>query len=149
MTIIVPQFLQNKYEVRKTKSLRVSSLYVGLCVGGVNGVDYCSVYNTPHFQFAKAAVVDGNENSTKHYKNYREYAANYKAACTEVEFDQLVRSIVKNGYDSNRFPILVWRYWRNFYFWSVADGFHRLAILAALGELKVVCGVLCKKKSCR
>ncbi|MDC0006033.1 ParB/Srx family N-terminal domain-containing protein [Gammaproteobacteria bacterium] len=117
--------------------LPLKKLYVGLRAKNSDVINYVSVRDTPHFFFVKN-FLEGTPISSVHgYEDYSQYLAAYWHPLDEDSFKNLIISIRENGYDADTKPILVVRSIRTplpLGRYQVLDGFHRLAILAALGH---------------
>lgn len=98
------------------------------------------VYETPHFHMA-CSFLEG-ENSTEYqhnFTNYKQYWQKNKAGFLEESFDKrfhifrcLTIDIASEGYDLSS-PIIVKKDLKSSKY-ILLDGFHRLAILAALNK---------------
>jgi len=133
-------YINDEYRPGKYKTANISSLYVG-CKSIVSGkVEYVRVTETPHFLFASNALHGTPISSALGYTNYAHYISVNWHPCSEDDFTNLITSIKEKGYDNKNYPILVHKSLRRP--WpldrmDVIDGFHRLAVLAALGEKKI------------
>lgn len=140
----VPDFLPGFVFVAY-RLVSIHMLYVGLLNVNKGEVKYVSVYQTPHYLYAKRAIDRGLSCDVAQSQSYPNYRKIHPQSHSVERFDSLIQSMLKTGYDAETSPILVFRHWRRvvpFGRWDVADGFHRLAILAAMGEQKVVVGLL-------
>lgn len=146
--IDLPIFLKEKFQIHKRKVVSINKLFVGL--KNNKGISYVHILNTPHYWFAKK-VIDKEE--TKIYNDinyYQKYINQYPDSRSEEKFLKLINSIQKYGYNFKSSPILVFRSIKRpvpICRWDLADGFHRLATLAALGTLKVEVITLKRKHS--
>jgi hypothetical protein len=139
----------NKYEADRLEMVNVDSLRVGLIDINSGHVSYILINKTPHYYFAKS-IIDSEKKldvGGSGYLNYNHYyEVNPKNASTPKQFIELTKKIIEDGYDFTNYPVLVYRHWsRPFPLrrLDVVDGFHRLAILAALGETEIM---VCKLK---
>lgn len=142
--------------IRRTHSsvsflqLPLNKLYVGLRAKNSDVINYVNVRDTPHFFFVKNFLEGSPISSVHGYENYSEYLAEYWHPLNEDSFKNLIISIRENGYDADTRPILAVRSIRTplpLGRYQVLDGFHRLAILAALGHHTVkVCRMRKKRR---
>ena len=139
----------NKYEADRLEMVNVDSLRVGLIDINSGHVSYILINKTPHYYFAKS-IIDSEKKfdiGGYDYLNYNHYfEVNPKNASTPEQFIELTKKIIEQGYDFTNFPVLVYRHYsRPLPLWhlDVVDGFHRLAVLAALGETEIM---VCKLK---
>lgn len=145
---ILPDFLSDKFQVDKLEIVDISSLRVGLVDLNSGCIRYIPINKTPHYCFAKS-VIDNEkelEIGSYGYLNYNHYSEVNSKACTPDQFIELTNKIIEGGYNYTSYPILVFRHWRRpLPIWrlDVADGFHRLAVLAALGGTNIM---VCKLK---
>ena len=141
----IPSFLENSFRIHKYRTVEIDNLFVGLLAMQGAGISYVKIYDTPHYIFAKH-VISGEPIEANHgYRSYDHYASINQSARTEKEFIKLIESISEISYDHKKRPVLVFRTWRRMYplnRWEVADGFHRLAILAALGHERLTVATL-------
>jgi len=113
-------------------------------------VKYLPVVETPHYIYVLHEQFGAPLRHMHGYKDYSQYLSIHPQSHSEEQFRQLIKDIRTNGYDWKNQPILVFRHWSrplHMNRWDVADGFHRLAILTALGESSVIVGTLKAKKS--
>ena len=139
-TIFLPRFLSVEFKLGDYKEVPISCLRVGLIGNSANNIKYVSIENTPHYSFALNFIHNLNTQKTFEYLSYECYVEAHPSTCSSEQFIDLIHKIKKNGYNSKSNPIMVFRHWsRPFPLKSldVADGFHRLAILAALGKTKI------------
>jgi hypothetical protein len=128
----------------------INNLYVGLINHYGSDIRYVPVIKTPHFVYARYVLKNEPMKILGNYQSYAHYRSIHPQSHSQEGFNSLIKSIQTRGYDWRQNPILVFRHWRRplpFNRWDVADGFHRLAVLAALGEKSVKVGVLRNKKS--
>ena len=128
--------------------VNVSSLRVGLIDLHSGCIRYIPVNITPHYYFVKSVINNEKEleMGSCGYLNYNHYSEVNSKTSPPDQFIELTNKIIEGGYDYTNYPILVFRNWRRpLPKWrlDVADGFHRLAILAAQGETKIM---VCKLK---
>lgn len=145
MNPLIPNFLDD-FKFKEIKKVEISNLFVGL-LSKNNSIDYVRIKNTPHHKFAQSYIFDSSnkEELKNEYINY----LNIQPTEHSVEkFESLIDNIKINGYDFKTTPILVWRHWTRplpLKRYDVADGFHRLAVLSALGYLNI-CVTMIEKK---
>jgi hypothetical protein len=142
MPIQKPEHLSNFYCQNNRIKVKVSKLYVGYAKG--KNINYTNVKNTIHYKFASSELKLVGDLD----KEYNDYHLNTGHDTNSVSYRRLIRVISEDGYNSKDYPILVYRSLSRPYpikRWDVIDGFHRLAILSALGveEVEVV---VCKYK---
>jgi len=133
----LPEFLAKTYVDGGKCVVNIDRLYVGLLPVSGRLASYVPVYDTPHYSFARHILEGVKWESVNGYRDYVHYASLHAHASTEDVFRELIFSIKRSGYDSTNRPIFVFRSWRRPWplsRWDVADGFHRLAVLAAMGE---------------
>jgi len=148
--LVLPEFLSSDFYFDQFITVNIEKLYVGLLSASDGKVMYLPIFKTPHYHFAKNAISGGAAGPITGYESYKDYAYRNRHMCSEEEFIELIENMRTHGYDWQNKPIFVFRHWsRPFPIgrWDVADGFHRLAILAALGEKKVKVGILRYKHS--
>jgi hypothetical protein len=141
----IPEFLMSEFCFDDFDLVDIINLYVGLVSVSGDCVVYVPVYNTPHYVFVRNVIYNEDICPAAGYQNYKHYLKTNPSACSERQFMRLIKDITDNGYDWKNRPILVFRNWRRYFprgRRDVADGFHRLAVLAALGENKIKVGVL-------
>lgn len=152
-TIYLPEYLKKKWQIDKNGVVDLSLLYVGLVVSGKDKTVYVNIVESPHYMFARYVLFGEEYNTVSGFESYDQYALFSHHACTEALFVELVCSIIRNGYQFECNPILVYRHWRRPFplgRWDVADGFHRLAILAALGFKRIpVCFLSRRENICQ
>lgn len=147
MSVILPSFLSNFLLTTHRKEVDINTLYVGLIN---NKINYISVYETPHYKFAKKILNDNSKVIlAQNSSNYKDYISMNSNSKTEKSFINLIMSIKNKGYDFKSSPILVFKPYRISFFkrWHVADGFHRLSILAALGNENIEVVILKRRLS--
>lgn len=141
LTIHLPLFIADNYECVEYKTIDIDNLNVGLLTPGGEKIKYVPIWETPHFLFAQqhstnipsSSIVNG-------YEDYAHYISLHEQGHTTDKFIKIINSIRIDGYDYVEEPILVFKNWKRQWpmnRWDVADGFHRLAVLAALGENQI------------
>lgn len=148
--IEIPIYLRTHFQIKDFRVLNIDNIYVGLKNKKKNKIDYVYVKQTPHFQFVQNFLFGIPNKNTLGYIDYNDYISTNPDARSEKRFIELINSIKDNDYDFVNSPILVFRPTRFFYFfkrWYVADGFHRLAILTALGQEKIFVSTLKNKQT--
>lgn len=148
--IIIPDYLSIDFKVHVRKIVHINLLNVGIQLLHSDEKKYTCIYDTPHYMHACHIINDDPLKVSHGYKNYDHYASLNVNVCTEEEFTGLINSINENRYDWEKRPILVFRHWKRplpIGRWDVADGFHRLAVLAALGERRIKVVTLRPKKN--
>lgn len=145
--ILLPNFLQANFEFKNFKTMNINNLYVGLFSSRFNKIVYKSIFYTPHFFYAKKFISRKITPELPEFIEYMSYIRFDKRSCIG-KFDNLIDSIISKGYKYREKPILVFKSIRrpfpiNRYY--VADGFHRLAILAALNKKNIDIAVLKNK----
>ena len=140
----LPIFLRRQFVSGSMVSVKMERIFVALKVDPLNGVKYTSIYSTPHYDFIRQYFC--NDKSVSENHEYSRYSSANVDASSPEEFMALADSIVNKGYNYNTNPIYVFSNWKRFFpigRLDVADGFHRLAILAALDQQNVM---VCKLK---
>ena len=148
--IMIPEFLARRFIIDGLRVVDVDRLYVGLLPLAGSAINYVSIYDTPHFLFVRHILHGAPVQPISEYVDYSHYITVHSHPCTEQHFRELITSIVRNGYDKTNKPIMVFRSWRRLWSptrWDVADGFHRLAILAAMGERSIQVVTLQQRKN--
>jgi len=143
---MLPNFLSDKFKIESLKLVNIDCLYVGLLGRNTNRIRYVSIKKTPHYYFVKNFIDDENMSYDSERLSYGDYSEINSDACSVDDFIKLIENIMSNGYIYKESPICVFKHWsRPLPVWrlDVADGFHRLAVLAALGETKIM---VCKLK---
>ena len=146
----LPLHLEKTFRIRGYCTVELDNLFVGLSLLHGAGISYVRIRDTPHYIFARH-VIHGEPAKANHgYSNYAHYASINDGVCAEQEFTKLIWSISDDPYDHKKSPILVFRTWRRVLplnRWDVADGFHRLAALAALGQEELTVATLRQRKT--
>lgn len=143
MTIYKPNSLNNFFNPKELIKVKVSKLYVGYVF--TNKVNYINVKNTIHYKYAVEEILNLKSGLENKYNDYHKKTGHNT---NSISYRKLIRNIKDTGYNSNLFPILVYRSLSRIYplkRWDVIDGFHRLAILSAMGHEEVEVAV-CKYK---
>jgi hypothetical protein len=145
---ILPGFLSDQFQVDKLEMVNVCSLRVGLVDLNSGCIRYIPVNRTPHYYFVKSVINNESELELGGcgYLNYSHYSEVNSKTCPPGQFIELINKIIEGGYNYTHCPILAFRHWRRplpISRLDVADGFHRLSVLAALGETKIM---VCKLK---
>jgi hypothetical protein len=141
----IPKFLAPDLCFDAFYLINIANLYVGLRQVSGGRVVYVLVYKTPHYVFARNVLFKENLYPVSGYQSYKQYSEINPTACSGKQFVDLIRDVTDNGYDWKNRPILVYRHWSRLFplgRWDVADGFHRLAVLAAIGEKNIIVGTL-------
>jgi len=145
LKLTIPYFLKKNFIFNKYYQANINDLFVGLLSISSRNPVYKSIFETPHYTFAKKTIFGINLKDTSEYKSYKHYSMINAHACSEKKFIKLIENIVENSYDWENKPILVFKNWRRplpLNRLDVADGFHRLAILAALDQKLIKVGLL-------
>jgi hypothetical protein len=132
----LPDFIKEEFKIFDRRKVKLSTLYVGLISIDSGVLQYVPVTQTPHYYFVRQELFGEKIGPVSEYRNYQHYADVNAHACSQDNFKRLIHSIRLDKYNYEQWPILVFRYWRRplpLFRWDVADGFHRLAVLAALG----------------
>lgn len=127
----------------------IDHLFVCLWLREDDRKAYVPIGETPHYAFVRQVLLGESIWPARGYDSYSQYIRLHPHPCTEERFIELIESFRTSGYDAEARPILVFRSWRRPYpltRWTVADGFHRLAILAAMGERCIPVATLKPKK---
>ncbi len=140
---IFPSFLNSNFALGDFQSVNIYKLYVGLRSKNKAKTKYVPVHKTPHYCFAKHHLYGNELYPVSGYQDYKHYINANSGTGSEEKYIQLIDSIKKRGYMWRTQPIFVFNHWTRLFplgRLDVADGFHRLAILSALGEeeIKVV-----------
>ena len=141
----LPKFVNNEFKFNCFSIVKIENIYVGLKPIYISKPIYTSIYKTPHYAFAKQIISGQKVDQQTGYSDYKHYSQINKTSCSEEKYCDLIDSFLKTGYDWQQNPILVFKNWRRpvpFNRWDVADGFHRLAILAALDFQIINVGLL-------
>lgn len=145
----LPIYLESKFKFHGFRTVRIQHLFVGLRPIAGGNARYVSVNETPHCIFVRHILYGEPLRSVHGYTGYGHYISINPHPCTEEVFIELTQSVVERGYQWDISPILVVRSWRRPWpicRWDVMDGFHRLAILAALNEKSLKVATLKPKK---
>ena len=133
----LPVFISAHHSPGKYINVNIRMLYVGLVQASNKKIKYVPIQKTPHYLFAKSVLTGKPIQPVSDYDSYSRYLIHNPHTCSENDFIKLINEMHLMGYDWQSHPILVFRHWRRplpFGRWDVADGFHRLAVLSALGE---------------
>ena len=146
--LILPYFLDD-FNFSGYRVVKLENLYIGYVYPN-NTTQYISIFSTPHYKLARYLCNPNEDDLNRLKHDYKQYHSNSNESERLKNFMNLIFEIKSNGYNWKDSPILVWRNWRrplpiNRY--DVADGFHRLAILAALGNKEIFVAKINYKKS--
>ena len=131
-------FIENKFVPIGYRIVNISNLYVGIIYPDLTK-NFVKITKTPHYQFAMNILHGHTVVPVSGYQDYEHYVELNWHPCDSASFVKLIRSIQEEGYDADNRPILVAKsLWRPLPVnrLDVIDGFHRLAVLAALGTKK-------------
>jgi len=149
-TVNIPNFLNENFYFSHFKVLNIDRLYVGLKDSNIGNIKYVNIKKTPHYYFVCEYL--GTQN--KHKENIIDYNDYIRSTTldprSKSKFIELINSINKNGYDFKESPILVFNTLKRpfpFGRFDVADGFHRLSILAALNTINIKVAVVKQNQS--
>jgi len=140
----LPLFLQKQFEIGELANIHIDDIFVAVKSSSLKTITYTSIYSTPHYFFIKNYLK--NESRLTIDNSYQKYTVDNSDACSSEDFIHLADSINNNGYSHEFKPIYVFKHWTRalpFGRFDVADGFHRLAIIAVLGHTTVT---VCKLK---
>lgn len=142
MNIFIPKYL-SKFKYIKHKILPIDKCLVGENFN--NKLIYRGIENTIHYRLISDYINNKKNISTTSL--YLDYIAKNKQNHKLLEFYSLADDIIKNGYNYEIYPILVFKNYRNIKnifcsYYCVIDGFHRLSILKALGFTKINIAVM-------
>jgi len=148
--ITIPIFLKKDFIFSHFKVVNIDRIYVGLINSNLGKIKYINIKKTPHYYFVcdYLGIKNKHEESVISYCDY--IKSNPLDPRSKQKFIELINSININGYNFKESPILVFKtFKRPFPFgrFDVADGFHRLSILAALGYENINVAVLKRKQS--
>lgn len=144
-----PDFLR-ELVVHEHRLVCIDQLYVGLISLDGSHIYYVPIIETPHYVFARHILKEEPMRCAHKYQSYSHYRAIHPQKHSVDVFKHLMITIKDKGYEWKVSPIFVFRHWRRPFpvdRWDVADGFHRLAILAALGEKKIQVTILRRKQN--
>tara|TARA_B100000787_G_C16088785_1_gene247922 strand:+ start:280 stop:786 length:507 start_codon:yes stop_codon:yes gene_type:complete len=148
--ITIPIFLKKDFIFSHFKAVNIDRIYVGLINSNLGKIKYINIKKTPHYYFVcdYLGIKNKHEESVISYCDY--IKSNPLDLKSKQKFIELINLINKNGYNFKESPILVFKtFKRPFPFgrFDVADGFHRLSILAALDSDNVNVAVIKRKQS--
>ena len=148
--IMIPDFLKENFYFSHFNIINIDRLYVGVIDLNLGNIKYINIKKTPHYYFVceYLGIKNKHKESTINYYNY--IKSNPLDPRFKQKFIELINSINKNGYDFKKSPILVFNTLKRpfpFGRFDVADGFHRLSILAALDSKKINVAVLKRNQS--
>lgn len=135
-------YLDNKY-----REIKILETKVALRINDQN-IKWIDIQDSPHYYFVQNHINKTNEYSSKNILTYEQYYKNNWTNRSPEYFRDLIDEIILN-YDYKRNPISVFkgiRPFKNIGYWSVVDGFHRIAILSAL-NIKVFKAKAYKRKN--
>jgi len=148
--VIVPDFLTKDFIFSHFEVVNINKIYVGLFNSNLGKIKYINIKKTPHYYFV-TAYLGINNKYEENIIDYDEYIkSNPLDRRSITKFIELINSIKNEGYNFKESPILVFNtVKRPFPFgrFDVADGFHRLSILAVLGYENINVAVLKRKQS--
>jgi hypothetical protein len=145
----VPAFLDRVFSVHSCRQTDINNLFVCLWLRESTAKAYVPVVETPHYAFVREVLVGESLWPVRGYHSYSQYIGLHPHPRTDEGFIELIESFRATGYDAQTRPVLVFRSWRRPWpltRWDVADGFHRLAILAAMGEQHIHVATLKPKR---
>lgn len=148
--VLLPSFLETEFYFHGYRDVKTSKLYVGLIPLRGDRCRYVRVESTPHYYFVRQYLFGEGAEPVSGYRDYEQYLEAHSLESSEEKFVRLIEDISSNGYDWENRPVFVFRHWSRFLpfgRWDVADGFHRLAVLSALGEEVIKAGILHPKRS--
>ena len=132
--IILPEFLNN-FDLDDYEQQKIERIFVGK-LDEDGKISYVSIFYTPHYELASAIFAGSTGKLQLARRQYLEYLKIQETSHSLLKFEELCSSIRTGGYDWRIRPILVFSDLRRpfpLFRRDVADGFHRLAVLAALG----------------
>ena len=146
----MPLFLKDNFILQDYRIVHIDDLFVGLAPISGGNAFYVKITQTPHYMFVRSKLFGEPGKPAHGYLDYAHYVSVNPRNDAVKSFSTLIESIKDSGYDSAINPIFVFRSWRRLFplkRWDVADGFHRLAVLAALGKNAVPVVTLRSNKS--
>tara|TARA_B110000114_G_scaffold185225_1_gene231379 strand:- start:1391 stop:1930 length:540 start_codon:yes stop_codon:yes gene_type:complete len=146
--INIPSFIETNFIFSCVKSVKIRKVYIGLTDTNSKKIRYVNIKSTPHYKFACDYLKNKYKINESRYVNY--IKSNPKDFRSTEKFIKLIDSFNKSGYNYEEFPVLVFKTLKRpfpFGRFDVADGFHRLSILAALGYENINVAVLKRKQS--
>lgn len=148
--INIPNFLKENFCFSHFKVMKIDRLYVGYIDPNIGNIKYINIKKTPHYYFV-CEYLGVKIKLKENIIDYNDYiASNPLDLRSKSKFIKLINSINKNGYDFKESPILVFNTIRRPFplgRFDVADGFHRLSILAALNTINIEVAVLKQNQS--
>ena len=149
--ITLPSFINKNFYFSYFKIININKLFVGVRNSKIGELEYLNIKKTPHYLFASNYLELSNISEGEDCKSYHDYIkSNPDDLRSKGKFESLINSIRENGYNFHESPILVFYTFKRplpFGRWDVLDGFHRLAILAALGNKNIEVAILKRKQS--
>jgi len=118
------------------KIVDIKNIYAGIKFRD-GQIKYQAIYLSPIYRYAKVIAADGT--ASAHEKIlYNRYQKSYLGTSTK-KVEALVESIRLNGFNPEYAPLAFRSLKRVFplHRYDVADGHHRAAVLAALGQTKI------------
>lgn len=137
LNVDLPPSLARVFSADSCLLADIDHLFVCLWLREGDRKAYVPIVETPHYAFVRQVLTGESLWPAREYDSYAQYIRLHPHPCTEEQFIELIESFRTSGYDAQARPILVFRSWRRplpLARWDVADGFHRLAVLAAMGE---------------
>tara|TARA_B110000977_G_scaffold186312_1_gene252095 strand:- start:174 stop:674 length:501 start_codon:yes stop_codon:yes gene_type:complete len=150
-TVDIPSFIKKNFYVFSYQIIDINKLFVQVINSKTGKIKYLNIKKTPHYFLALDYLKTSKIIDAHGYKKYQNYIkSNPDDPRSIAKFESLINSIKTNGYNFEESPILVFNTLKRplpLGRYDVADGFHRLSILAAIGIKNINVAVLKRKQS--
>lgn len=148
--ISIPDFLKKDFYFSHFRVVNINKIYVGIINSKSRKIEYVNIKKTPHYNFVLnfIGVYRISKSGTTDYNRY--IKSNLSEHRSEQKFINLIESMDNNGYQYDESPILVFKSLKRAFplgRFDVADGFHRLAILAALNSTNIKVAILKRRQN--
>ena len=132
----IPEHMKPLDAIFERRIVNIEKIYTGIKITNDRS-KYKALCQSPIYRYAKIIATDGIANSQEKmlYKRYQEL---YPGTSTS-KIESLMQSIQLNGFNPEYAP-LAFRSLKRVYplnRYDIADGHHRAAVLAALGETNI------------
>ena len=132
----IPEHMQPLDALFERRIVDIKNIYTGIKFKG-GKIKYEALCRSPIYRYAKVIAADGIANA--HEKAlYNRYQQSYLGTSTK-KVEAIVQSIQSNGFNPEYAPLAFRSLKRVFPLqrYDIADGHHRAAVLAALGQTEI------------
>ena len=132
----IPEHMQPLDALFERRIVDIKNIYTGIKFRG-GQIKYQALCESPIYRYAKVIAVDGIADAHEKLL-YNRYQQSYLGTSTK-KVEAIVKSIRLNGFNPEYAPLAFRSLKRVFplHRYDVADGHHRAAVLAALGQTNI------------